>query len=355
MMHEGVDHAFGALAWLRQQRVKGITNTHPHMAYYEKLPRAELFPEPPARPRVTRGKKVKVLGVECENLTFESAHAPLHPHEVDRYFGRFHALHTFLVRRVRRPGEAPRRAVVYLHAWMVAGAELADSSFAALVSKQLDCDVYNVQQVHHGLRQIPGSIYHGVHFFSADLALTFEAIRQAVLDARTVVQYLLASGEYDEVGVMGVSLGAAMATLTSCFESELSFAIPIVGHIDIADAVRHAPVAAESRRLLKKFGVTLDELERLNHVLATGWVKPAIEHKRMLMVPADRDTCMRPVAMRAQLARWPGVEAMWLQGGHITGLLQLRRRFPEIREYIDALPPRKGRYGETMPPNHAPA
>jgi hypothetical protein len=353
MMHEGVDHAFGALARLRQQRVKGVMNTHSLMAYYEGLPRAELFPAPPGRPRVTSGKHFQVLGVECQNLTFESAHAPLHPHEVDRYFGRFHALHRFLVRRVRRPGEAPRRAVVYLHAWMVAGAEFADSSFAAFLSKQLDCDVYNVQQVHHGERQIPGSVYHGVHFFSADLSLTFEAIRQAVLDARTVVRYLLTSGQYDEVGVIGVSLGAAMATLTSCFEPELSFAIPIVGHIDIADAVRHAPVAAESRRLLRKFGVSLDELARLNHVLATGWVKPAIEHERMLLVPADRDTCMRPAAMRAQIERWAGVREMWLEGGHITGLLKLGKRFPEIREFVDGLPAKKARFGETMPPNHA--
>jgi hypothetical protein len=355
MMHESVDHAFGALAWLKQQRVRDIRNTHERMAFYETLPRSELWPAPPARIQPRRERAFKVLGVECQNMWFDSPHAPAHPHEVERYFGDHVSLHRFLVRRVRRPGEAPRRAAVYLHAWMVAGAEMADSSFAALLSRQLDCDVYNVEQVHHGRRQIPGSVYHGIHFFSADLAMTFEAMRQAVVDARTVVRYLVDSGEYDEVGVVGVSLGAAMATLTACLEPELSWAVPIVGHINIADAVRHAPVARHSRALLRKFGVSLDELERLNDVLAHGWLSPAIERERMLLVPATRDTCMRPHVVREQLARWRGVQAMWLDGGHITGLLRLGKRFPEVREYIDALPPRKPRFGETMPPQHAPA
>jgi hypothetical protein len=355
MMHEGVDHAFGALAWLRHQRVRGVLNTHERMAYYETLPRSELFPDPPRRIKPRREKPFKVLGVECENMWFDSPHAPLHPHEAARYFGDYSALHRFRVRRVRRPGEAPRRAAVYLHAWMVAAVEAADSSFAALLSKQLDCDVYNVEQVHHGRRQIPGSVYHGVHFFSADLAMTFEAMRQAVMDARTVVRYLVDSGEYDEIGVVGVSLGGAMATMTACFEPELSWALPIVAHINISDAVRHAPVAAHSRKLLRKFGVPLEELERLNDVLALKWVEPAIEAERMLLIPATRDTCMRPHIVREQISRWRGVQAMWLDGGHITGLLKLNQRFPEVRAYIDALPPRKARFGETMPPQHAPA
>jgi hypothetical protein len=357
MMHESVDHAFGALAYLRQQRIRGLENSHPRMAYYERLPREVLFPDPdkPKPPR--KGRSFKLLGVDCQNLVFESTHAPLHPDEIDRYFAEYSALHTFFVRRVRNTvsGEKPRRACVYLHAWMVAGAEIADASFAAVLSKQLDCDVFNIQQVHHGRRQIPRSIYHGVHFFSADLVMTFESIRQAVIDARTVVQYLLASGEYDEVGLVGVSLGAAMATITSCFEPDLSWAVPIVGHIDIADAVEHAPVAAFSRRKLRDWGVTMEELKRLNDVLATGWLTPALEHKRLLLVPGVHDTCMRADAVRRQLARWPEAQVMWLEGGHITGLLTLKWRFPEIRAFIDSLPPVQRRFGETMPPQHAPA
>ncbi len=176
MMHQNVDRAFGALACLRQRRACGITNTHARLAHYEQAPRGELFPAPPNGVKPQRGKTVKVLGFEVQSLVFDSAHVPMHPAEVERYFRDYSALHRFLVRRVRRPGAAPRRAVVYLHAWMVAGAKVVDSSFAARLSKQLECDVFNVQQVHHGERQIPESVYHGVHFFSADLSLSVEAI-----------------------------------------------------------------------------------------------------------------------------------------------------------------------------------
>lgn len=350
MMHETVDHAIGALAWLRARRLRNIENTHARMAFYERVPRSALFPPPPAVHEPRRGRCYSVFRVDCENLVFDSPHVPLHPEEAARYLS-YSTLHRFFVRRLRRVGPPPRRAVVYLHAWMIPGAQAPDSAFAAMLSRKLDCDVYNVEQVHHGRRQVPYSPYHGLHFFTADMAFSFEALRQAVIDARTVIRYLLASGQYDDVGLVGISLGGAIATVAACLEPDLTFALPIVSHIDIADALRHAPAAAHIRHMLNRFGVTFDELARLNHVLATSWLEPAIERERMVFMPATRDAYMRPEALYRQVERWPGVKVRWLEGGHITGLLQLGDAFDEVRPYLDALSTRPSRGRQTSQTN----
>jgi hypothetical protein len=224
---------------------------------------------------------------------------------------------------------------VYLHAWMVQGAQLADASFAMLLSRQLDADVYNVQQVHHGCRQIPTSPYAGARFFSADVALTFEAVRQAVSDARTVVNHVLALSAYDEVGMLGVSLGGSISLITACREPRLSWVVPVVSHLDIADTVRRAPIAVRARRQLEAWGVSMDELSRTNRALL-GWLSPAIAPERLLLVPAKHDLCMRPEAVQSLLDRWTGVAATWLPGGHISSVLSLGARLPMIRTLIDA-------------------
>jgi hypothetical protein len=344
-VHQSLDRAMGVLSYVKQRTIPRILNTHARMNFYERTARDQrelLFPAPRASTKPRSQNCLRMLGMECETLEFESLHEPLHPDEAERYFRAHSALQRFVVRRVRRPGAPPRRAAVYLHAWMVRGAQAADTSFSLLLSQRLDCDIFNVQQVHHGLRQIPGSPYDGAYFMSADVALTFEAFRQAVMDARVVVDYLLNSGQYDEVGLFGVSLGGAVSTLVACLEPRLNWVVPVVSHIDIADAVRHAPVALHARRQFERWGVSMGELSRINETLI-GWLEPVIDRERLLLVPGELDLVMRPDAVRRQLAKWPGVPSIWLPGGHISSVLSIAMHLPKIRAHLHSLPavPRK--------------
>lgn len=337
-MHEQVDRLFGVLSWLRQHRLDGVDNTHARMSHYETVPRAELFPSPPRVAPTSPPRTSSVFGVRSEMQVFPSAHVPLHPHEISRYFDSQAALHQFRVRTVRRRAGPVRRACIYLHPWMAEGTGWLDHGFAKLISQKLDSDVYSLEQVHHGLRQLPGSRFAGAHFFSADIARTFESLRQAVSDARSLANYLETLGTYDEVGIVGVSLGGTIATICACLNTNLAWCVPVVSHIDIADAVRHAPIAAHSRAQLRQFGVSLAELDRLNQALLSEWLRPAIDGERLFLIAGRRDICMRSRVVERQLERWPGVRCTWVDGGHITSLLKLGPHLAQARAHIDALP-----------------
>ncbi len=337
-LHVQVDRFFGLMARLQQSRMRPVEDTQHWMPFYERCGLEQLFPAPEARPWARRGRRQRRAGFDIASYLFKSAHLPLHPQRAARYRERQQALHLFRVVRFRRTGTRPRRAMVYLPPWMQPGSLLDDFYFGPLYASRLDCDVYCLQLAHHGRRQLPDSRYDGSLFVSADLAMTWEAIRQSVLDARTVLQYVLNLRRYDQVGLSGISLGGSLSMLCAGLDPRWSWVMPVVGHIDVSDVVAHAPIMHGVRRELRRFGIPLAELRRLSHALVLDRLDPAIPPQRICALPADRDLFQRPEAVHAQLERWPGMRCRWLRGGHISALVALPLVLDELKAWTYAQP-----------------
>ncbi len=340
-LHIGIDKLFGFMARVQQLRVRGVEDTQHWMPLYQGAPLASLFPAPEARPWARKGRRLQRAGMHIQSYLFKSGHLPLHPRKIERYKRSYQSLHLFRVCRFRKSGTRPKRAMIYLPPWMQPGSLLDDLYFGPLYARALDCDVYCLQLAHHGQRQIPGSSYDGAHFVSANLAMTYEAIRQSVLDARTVLQFLENSGRYSSVGLSGISLGGSLAMLCAGVESRFSWVLPVVGHMDVADIIEHAPIMAGVRRDLQRFGIPLSELHRLNRELVLERLQPALPANQICVVAGDRDLFQRPQAIHEQMERWPGMRCEWLPGGHISALGQLPRTLQSLRPWLLASGSRK--------------
>jgi fermentation-respiration switch protein FrsA (DUF1100 family) len=72
---------------------------------------------------------------------------------------------------------------------------------------------------YHDRRAIPGHP-RADHLISADIGLTLQANRQAVVDARRTVRWLESQG-YSPVGILGTSIGSSIAFITMCHEPAL--------------------------------------------------------------------------------------------------------------------------------------
>jgi dienelactone hydrolase len=66
----------------------------------------------------------------------------------------------------------------------------------------------------------PPEIERADYIVSANVGRTLEASRQAVLDARRVVDWLLAHG-YEHIGIMGTSLGSCLSMLTMAHDARI--------------------------------------------------------------------------------------------------------------------------------------
>jgi hypothetical protein len=66
-------------------------------------------------------------------------------------------------------------------------------------------------------RRMPPELHRADYIVSANIARTVQICRQAVLDARRAIAWLVSQG-YDRIGILGTSLGSCLALLTTAHE-----------------------------------------------------------------------------------------------------------------------------------------
>src|SRR5207245_8325209 len=100
-----------------------------------------------------------------------------------------------------------------------------------------------VQMAYYGPRRPAGT---SKRLLSYDLAPTFDAIRQTVLDLRRAAAWMEARPEIDKnsLGIMGTSLGSFMAALTAEMEPRYAKVAVLLGGGGFVDVYYQHPQAA---------------------------------------------------------------------------------------------------------------
>ncbi|MCA9773209.1 MAG: hypothetical protein KC466_12425, partial [Myxococcales bacterium] len=200
-----IDETAGWLARRLHRRSSPHPNTRRELSLYLGKQIAELFPPPPGLPNVTMHRRWKFGRFKCDDLTFASFHEPICPkfrirHELD-----YETNHTVHVRWFRHRSRARRPTLIYLHSWMYPETVFDEFTLVPRLARTLGVDIARLQLPYHGKRKPAHSIFHGELFWSADLVRSVEAIRQSVMDTRTLLGWLQERRGL-EVGV--VPLGA---------------------------------------------------------------------------------------------------------------------------------------------------
>jgi fermentation-respiration switch protein FrsA (DUF1100 family) len=109
-----------------------------------------------------------------------------------------------------------KAAVVVLAQWNARWEEQQD---ICRYLNRLGLTAIKMSPPYHDRRAIPGHP-RADHLISADIGLTLQANRQAVVDARRTVRWLESQG-YSPVGILGTSIGSSIAFITMCHEPAL--------------------------------------------------------------------------------------------------------------------------------------
>jgi acetyl esterase/lipase len=308
-------------------------NTVADLAAYESRTLEELFPAPARVPVVEVKRRWRAFGVESDLAWFPSLHQPLEPRFARRYRD-YRETHTVWTRWVRPAGAARRPRLVYLHGFMQPETPIEEVALLTTLATQLRVELVQVQPPYHGRRKPRGARFDGELFFTADVVRSIEALRQSILDARTVLSWLLDQDDRP-VGVTGLSLGGALAAALTCLESRFAFSAPLIAHMDVAATFADAPVLEGVRRELRAFGFEPADLARFFDRVGWSELRPGIPPRRIRILAASDDRFFRPALVEAMWRRWGEPPIHWYPGSHMGFLTHLPDAVTRLGALVD--------------------
>jgi dienelactone hydrolase len=335
-MWEGLhlDDAVGGLARLAQWVRPRPRNTLDGLVAYEGVPLERLFPAPEPPPEIRRSRRWELPGLVSEDLRFASQHDPLEPSFRSHYHARRRRIQTVTARRIRPASARERPRLLYIHGYMQPETPIEELGLLTTMAWMLDMEVIQLQPPYHGQRKPRRSRLDGELYWTADVVRSIEALRQTLLDARTLLAWMRTEAS-TPVGLAGLSLGGALTAALTCLEPGFAFSAPFIAHMDLAELLADAPVLGAMREDLARFGWTPRDfgafLERL------GWdrLHPVIPCERIHLFAADDDRFFRPEIVTAMWERWGRPTIQWYPGSHMGFIASLPDAVRRLRAFVD--------------------
>lgn len=293
---------------------------------------ALFFPCPSDPPSVVIEHVRATPAFICESFAFPSPYRPLADAFAQRY-ATYSETHTVRGRRYRPFSGGSRATLLLLHGWT--GGDYWWEEHTLLPWLCRDCAYTVVALVHpyHGVRKPAASRFSGEFFISADAVRTVEACRQAVTDARTTLNWLLAENS-GNVGVTGISLGALITYLLLCADGRPAFAVPMLGHGDLFDGPSESSLTKNVRRGYQKQGLDREVLRPFVRPLTARALRPKLSPERILPINGLYDAIITADKAQQLFKAWNIPEVVWLKAGHfgIVHTRQFRRAFHDFSE-----------------------
>ncbi len=332
-----VDIVAGALSRVLHSIRGAQENTAPDLGPYLDTPPDVLFPAPVVPRDVKRTRSRFQLGSRVvETLRWHSQHVVLCPHYRTRHAGEYERNQRVLARFIHPKGGERKRALIYVHGWLEPGPWVEEASLLPRLHDELDVDVLHIQLPFHGSRNPKSALFHGEFFWSADLVRSLEAIRQSLLDVRTLMAWLRSRG-YVEVGVIGLSLGGSITMLTACVAPTPDYIAPVIAHLQLAEAVEDAPILWRMKNDLEKFGIDKAARKELFNRLGLGSFKSLLSPDRQLWIAARDDQYLKADLVERQWHEWGEPPIEWIPGGHMTFPLHLGKLLSRLKSFHTGL------------------
>jgi pimeloyl-ACP methyl ester carboxylesterase len=180
-------------------------------------------------------------------------------------------------------GNSRKRAVVVLPQW---NADAEGHVGLSRLLARFGISALRVSLPYHDLR-MPSYLTRADYIVSSNIARTIQVCRQAVLDARRAIAWLVRQ-EYARIGIVGTSLGSCLALLTAAHEPHVR--AQALNHISpwFADVVWRGLSTRHVREGLDGW-IALDDLRRLWRPISPFSYLDRVRDVRTLLVYARYD------------------------------------------------------------------
>ncbi len=334
-----LDDITGKVVRLPQLLRSRPKNTLGRLSVYEGLAKEELFAAPTELPSVQTQKRWRLPGVESEDLVFDSLYEPIEPHFKKHYHSRRRRIQTVYARRIRPDNTSGRPRLLYIHGYMQPETLVEEVGLVTTMARMLKVEIIQMQPPYHGRRKPKGSPYGGELYWTADVVRSFEAIRQTLFDARTLLS-VLQSEKGGPVGISGLSLGGSLSAMLTCLEPRFDFSASIIGHMDMGALLRDAPVLHAMRKDLARFGWNHEDFG--DFFTKIGWdeLTSVIPSNRIMLIAARDDRFFSPAIVEDMWEQWGKPEIHWYPTSHMGFIPYVLSAVGHLRRFINRLYPK---------------
>ncbi len=185
---------------------------------------------------------------------------------------------------------AQKRAVLVLPHW---NAKLEEHVALCRLLNRVNIAALRLTLPYHDKRMLPG-FERADYMVSANLGRTLQSNRQAVLDCRAAIDWLIAEG-YERIGILGTSLGSCIAFLTFIHDERIRAGV--YNHVSsyFGDVVWEGLTTAHVRRGLEQT-INREEVRRAWLAISpNSYVNRLTTNKRRgLLISARYDLSFTP-------------------------------------------------------------
>jgi hypothetical protein len=331
------DEVIGMLAGMAHAMRPSSRNSTEALLAYEGMDVAGLFAPPTLEPpRVEVRRRWRLGRAVSEDVSFPSRYRPLDPGFRRRYETRYVESHTVWARWLRPPDSRDRPRLLYLHGYMQPETLVEELGLVALLARRLGVEIVQMQPPYHGRRKPRRALFDGDVYWTGDVVRSVEALRQTLIDARTLVSWMQAESDRP-IGVCGLSLGGMLSCALTCMEDRLAFSLPLIAHMDIGAVIEDAPVLGRMRRELRSFGWEPRDFGRFFDRIGWNRQRALLPPERIQLFAATQDRFFDPDLVEALAAHWGGVPISWYDSSHMGFARHLPRAAVGMRRLVDAV------------------
>lgn len=224
-----------------------------------------------------------------------------------------------------------RGVILVLHGWRIKNYMFFDSACKKFLNIGLDSIFLDLP---YHLHRTPSSSYGGEYMISSDGVQTIESIRQAILEAKILIDWLREQ-KVKKIGLFGVSLGSWLsAILCTLISPPLDFAILVSPPANPEKMFYKSRIA----NLLKDSGGKIEKLfERFKKALRIVnplYFQPLMKKDNLLVIENLYDQMVPVEVVEEFCASWGIKNILRYKQGHLSVLFFEKNFFPDIEKFI---------------------
>jgi len=170
-----------------------------------------------------------------------------------------------------------------------------------------------------------------------DMEAMIAGMHQSVLDVRRAGDWLASRPdvEPDRIGLVGISLGAVIGSLTAGIDDRFGRSVFLIGGGDLPSIVMNGSrETAAAKERLEKEGLTVEQLRELWRDVEPLTFASRIRPSEVLLINAEADEVIpKPCTLRLRDAMG-SPEIRWFKGGHYALLFQLGKALRDISSHL---------------------